>query len=113
METGSAFHFNEAVNSLTRPWPAIGEVNAAAALLQTNENLQSTAKDAYDEAQEVVAGQRPTVDAWIKDAWDTIEFNLRADDAASLRRKAREWGVVYEGDEEAEPPPAPPTPPGP
>ena len=28
----------------------------------------------------------------------------------SLRRKAREWGVVYDGEEEEETPPAPPTP---
>lgn len=94
-------------------WPAIAEVNAAALALQNNENLQSTAKDAFDVGQEAVASQRPAVDAWIKDAWDTIEFNLRADDATSLRRKAREWGVFYEGDDEVEPPPAPPVPPGP
>ena len=94
-------------------WPAIAEVSAAALALQTNENLQSTAKDAYDAGQEIVAAQRPAVDAWIRDAWDTIEFNLRADEPTSLRRKAREWGVTYEGDEPAEPPPAPPAPPEP
>ena len=94
-------------------WPAIAEVIAAALALQNNENLQSTAKDAFDAAQEAVASQRPAVDAWIKDAWDTIEFNLRADELSSLRRKAREWGVFFEGDEEVEPPPAPPAPPEP
>lgn len=94
-------------------WPTIGEVNTAATALQNAVNLQSTAKDAYDLAQETVAGQRPTVDPVIKDLWDTIEFNLRTEDPSSLRRKAREWGVVYEGDEEAEEPPVPPVPPTP
>ena len=35
---------------------------------------------------------------------------LRASAPPSLRRKAREWGVVYDGEEEAPAPPAPPTP---
>ena len=42
---------------------------------------------------------------------DTIEYNLRANDPTSLRRKAREWGVTYDNDEtEAPVPPVPPTP---
>ena len=77
---------------------------------QTNDSGQSTAKDAYDAGQEAVAAQRPSVDALIKDLWDTIEFALRADEPSSLRRKAREWGVFYLGDEET---PVPHTPPGP
>ena len=64
---------------------------------------------AYDLAQEVVADQRPAVDDLIKGLWDTIEFNLRTEEPSSLRRKAREWGVVYDEADEAEPP----TPPGP
>lgn len=94
-------------------WPTISEVNTAATNLQNAVTLQSTAKDAYDLALEAVAEQRPTVDPVIKDFWDTIEYNLRAEEASSLRRKAREWGVVYDGEEEEEPTPPPPTPPGP
>ena len=94
-------------------WPTIAQVNAAAAACAAAENIQSGAKDAYDDAQEAVANDRPTVDAAIKDAWDTIEFNLRADAPPSLRRKAREWGVVYIGEDEEPAPPAPPVPPTP
>jgi hypothetical protein len=94
-------------------WPAIAEVNTAANALQSALTAQSTAKDAYDLAQEIVSDQRPTVDPFIKDLWDTIEFNLRTEDASSLRRKAREWGVVYDGEEEEDAPPAPPAPPTP
>lgn len=92
-------------------WPTIAQVNTAATNCTNAESAQSTAKGSFDLAQESVAELRPTVDAVIKDLWDTIEFNLRADALPSLRRKAREWGVVYDGDEEEAAPPAPPTPP--
>ncbi len=99
-------------------WPAIAEVNIAATACADAENTQSGAKSGYDIAQEDVAEMRPQVDVLIKDLWDTIEYNLRADAPPSLRRKAREWGVVYDGEEEAPAPPAPappspPTPPTP
>lgn len=94
-------------------WPAIAEVNTNANTLQTAATTQSTAKDTYDLAQETVSDQRPAVDALIKDLWDTIEYNLRTEEPSSLRRKAREWGVAYEGEEDEEPPPTPPTPPTP
>lgn len=94
-------------------WPSAAQVEAARVAAVNAENAQSTKKDAYDAAQALVAAQRPAVDALIKDLWDTIEFNLRAESQASLRRRAREWGVAYEGDEEAEGPTPPPTPPTP
>ena len=59
-----------------------------------------------------MAEQRPAVDDLIKDLWDTIEFNLRTEEPSSLRRKAREWGVVYDEADEAEPPTPTLTPPG-
>ena len=92
-------------------WPTIAQVNAAAVACFNAENIQSGAKSSYDMAQESVSDMRPTVDSLIKDLWDTIEYNLRADALSSLRRKAREWGVVYDGEEEAPVPPTPPTPP--
>ena len=60
-----------------------------------------------------MADQRQSVDDLIKDLRDTIEFDLRNEEPSSLRRKAWEWGVVYDEDDEAELPPTPPTPPGP
>jgi hypothetical protein len=102
-----------AAGGLPLAWPAMAEINDDAAALQAAVNAQSTAKDAYDLAQETVAEQRPTVDPFIKDLWDTIEFNLRTEEPSSLRRKAREWGVTYQGEEAEETPPAPPTPPTP
>lgn len=94
-------------------WPTITQVNAAATACASAENIQSGAKTNYDLAQESISDLRQNVDAMIKDLWDTIEFNLRTDTSSSLRRKAREWGVVYDGDEEAPAPPTPPVPPTP
>lgn len=99
-------------------WPSATEVAAQAALLSAAEAAQSTAKDFYDQLQQSIATQRPGIDAHIRDLWDTIEYNLRHEPTpASLRRKAREWGVVYinddgteETDEPAQPTPAQPTP---
>ena len=89
-------------------WPTIAEVNTAAAACAAAELVQSNAKDTFDIAQKNVSDLRPTVDPVIKDDWDTIEYNLRNETPPSLRRRAREWGVVYEGEEEEETPPAPP-----
>ncbi len=94
-------------------WPNISEVAATATALTTAENAQALTKLTYDQLQESIATQRPAVDLLIADLWDTIEYNLRHNDASSLRRKAREWGVVYQNDdgtEETDPPEPPPVP---
>lgn len=93
-------------------WPSAAQVATAANALEAADSAQSIAKDGFDYGQEAVAGQRTTVDALVKDLWDTIEYNLRGEELSSLRRKAREWGVVYDGEEEEAPTP-PPVPPGP
>ena len=95
-------------------WPAVSEVTAEADLLRAAADTQSTDKLLFDQAQEAIATQRPAIDTHIRDLWDTIEYNLRHEpDAASLRRKAREWGVVYindDGSEETDEPAPAPTP---
>jgi len=94
--------------------PRAAEVSAALAAYLPAHETASTAKNAYDLAQEAVQNLRPAVDAAILDLWDTIEYTFRHDDPASLRRKAREWGVVYVSrpGETPDPEPTPtPTPP--
>ncbi len=91
--------------------PSAAQVATAFAAFNSAEVIQTSAKTAYDVGQEAVSNQRPIVDPLILDLWDTIEYNLRANDPTSLRRKAREWGVTYDNDEtEAPVPPVPPTP---
>lgn len=46
---------------------------AAAADCAATESTQTTAKSAYDASHASVASQRPGVDRFIKDIWDTIE----------------------------------------
>ena len=112
LENGEAARI--AAGGTALAWPAIGEITASANLLTTAENSQSNAKGTYDILQENIAALRPAVDALILDLWDTIEYNLRHDAPSSLRRKAREWGVIYindDGTEETDPPAPPVVPP--
>lgn len=55
----------------------------------------TTNRSAYDNAQEAVAELWPEADELLKDIWDEVQFHFRKDEPASLRRKAREWGLVY------------------
>lgn len=75
--------------------PAQPEMVAKLADLNAALDAQSPAKDAYDAEQEDVAAMRPAVDELIADIWDEVLFTFRKDDAPSMRRKAREYGVVY------------------
>ena len=96
-------------------WPAIAQINAAASTLEGAQAEQLRAKEKTDTEQEEASALVAEIDTFIKDMWDTIEFNLRTHDAPSLRRRAREWGVFYAlrpGEpEETETPVTPPTPP--
>ncbi len=75
--------------------PAASEISAALADVEAARESQTTAKDTYDNELADVENHRPAIDALIVDMWDTIEFNLRAQDNPSKRRRAREWGVIY------------------
>ncbi len=74
---------------------------------------QSTKKDILEKEQEDVDAIRADIDDLIRDMWDEIEFKYRKDEPSVMRRKAREYGVVYvprpgEPPEEITPPaPAP------
>ena len=71
----------------------VNDVNTAFKLLVTQ---HSNLKDAYDTAQEGVAELRPDVDNIILRVWDEVETSLDDETPSSRRRKAREWGVVYQ-----------------
>ena len=116
IEVGENARINQ--GGLPLAWPTLAEVLTERNAFTAAETTQTTAKDAYDQATRNLAALAPSVDTFILDIWDTIEFNLRHEpDAPSLRRRAREWGVTYlhdDGTEETDPPaPAPPVPPTP
>jgi len=75
--------------------PTAAEVAAKLADMEAALAAQSPAKDAYDQEQEDVAALRGPIDDLIADIWDEVLFTFRKDDAPSMRRKAREYGVVY------------------
>ena len=76
-------------------WPTVAKINAALNALTAAEAEQLRAKEKADDEEEQATALDAEVDAFIKDMWDTIEFNLRNHEATSLRRRAREWGVFY------------------
>ena len=93
--------------------PDAAEVAAAYADYLTAHRAASDKKDAYDDAQKAVENKAAVVDPLILNAWDTIEYNLRHETPPSLRRKAREYGVVYITRPGETPDPDSPTPPAP
>ena len=89
--------------------PSAAQVATVFSTYTSADATQTTAKTNFDLGQEAIANQRPATDVLILDLWDTIEYNLRANDPTSLRRKAREWGMGA-WSMMAPPPPAPPAP---
>ena len=75
--------------------PTAAQVAAEFGLYEPMLAVHTTAKDAYDSEQEDVEDMRPEVDDLINDIWDEVLFTFRKDSPSSMRRKAREYGVVY------------------
>lgn len=97
--------------------PAASAVAAALDAYNVKLTAQTEAKDQLEAEQADVIALRAEADQVIRDVWDEVEFALRQLEAPTLRRRAREWGVVYaqrpgepeEGSGEAPTPaPAPP-----
>jgi len=76
--------------------PSAAEVAVVLGNYTTLQGDQSTKKDVYDHEQEDVAALRPEAHDIVNDIWDEVEFTFRKEVASSKRRKAREYGVVYE-----------------
>lgn len=76
--------------------PTTEEVSDVYNAFKTLVTEHSNLKDAYDTAQEAVADMRLDVDNLILRVWDEVETSLDDETPSSRRRKAREWGVVYQ-----------------
>ena len=97
------------------PFPTGAEVDAEFTAYKSLRDAQTGKRQTHDKEQEDVADLRDEVDSLIRDVWDEVEFRFRRDQPASLRRKARDYGIVYvarpgEPDEEAGESPDPPAP---
>ncbi len=76
-------------------FPDLAGINTHVDAFKAAQQAQSTYKTAYDNAQEAVAAANTNVDLLILQLWNSIEATYDTGDKPSLRRKAREWGVVY------------------
>lgn len=76
-------------------FPAIAEVNTEVNAFKNLNIQQANAKLAYDAAQEAIAAQNPEADKLILKMWNEIEAAFDEGNKPSMRRKAREWGVIY------------------
>jgi hypothetical protein len=75
--------------------PAASAVAAALQAYNVKLTAQTDAKDQLEAEQADVIALRSDADKLIRDVWDEVEFALRQLEAPTLRRRAREWGVVY------------------
>lgn len=76
-------------------FPSAAEVQAERDAYVALQADQTTKKDAFDAEAEDVETMREGIDDLIEDIWDEVEFTFRKQSPASLRNKAREYGVVY------------------
>lgn len=76
-------------------FPSIAEVNTAVSNFKNPNLAQANAKEAYDAAQEVLLADRAEADKLVLKMWNETEAAFDEGDKASMRRKAREWGVIY------------------
>lgn len=75
--------------------PTVAQVGTKLTAAKNAIVAQSTKKDAYDAAQEVVSGMRTDADKLILRIWDEVETSYNDEPIESKRRHSREWGVVY------------------
>lgn len=76
-------------------FPLLADINAQVDTFKAALQVQSTLKGLYDTAQENLTAANPAIDLLILQLWNSIEATFDTGDKPSMRRKAREWGVVY------------------
>jgi hypothetical protein len=77
------------------PFPAIANFSLKYNGFKTTLGAYNLLKKAYDDSQEVISNSRVEIDKLILRIWNEVEAAYSEEDAASMRRNAREWGVVY------------------
>lgn len=80
------------------PFPKLADIQTGFTALINKQKEQSSKKDATDQAEEAIVMLNTEADAVIKKIWDEVETFWNEHPAESLRKKSREWGVVYISD---------------
>jgi len=91
--TGEAARIADGGATIT--FPSIANVNTAVTNFKNANLLQANAKDLFDIAQEEVEVLNPEADRLILKMWNETETAFDTGNKPSMRRKAREWGVIY------------------
>ena len=76
-------------------FPDLAEVTVAFNDFRDKNLLQAERKGVYDTAQEAVQADNIEVDKLILKLWNETETFFDEGEKPAMRRKAREWGVVY------------------
>ncbi len=76
-------------------FPSAAEVSAAVGNFNSINLNQANAKDNLNIAQETLETENTEADKFILKLWNEIETAFDLGDKASMRSRAREWGVVY------------------
>lgn len=84
-----------AAGGTAMPFPAQADIALRADAFEAANIVQGTLKNAFDDAQEKMAQLNVETDQLLLRLWNEIEAVYDKGDKPSMRRKAREWGVVY------------------
>lgn len=99
IDAGKAYVNGEAnriaAGGTAMPFPTQASIVLRATAFENASVIQGTLKNAYDNALEVMATLNLETDMLLLRLWNEIEAVYDKGDKASMRRKAREWGVVY------------------
>ncbi len=76
-------------------FPSLADVDGAVGAFKTLNLNQAAAKTVYDNAQEALEAMNEDCDKLILKMWNEMEAAFDEGDKPSVRRKCREWGVVY------------------
>lgn len=76
-------------------FPSLLQVDTAVNDFKTKNLTQAAAKTTYDNVQQALETNNTEADKLILKCWNEIETYFDDGDKPSMRRQAREWGVVY------------------
>ena len=93
VKEGDAKHILAGGRPITMPSAA--EVEAEYQVFVTHRQQQTGLKDAYDKEQQDIKSLYEQARLLVRDIWDEVEFYFRHETHESLRRRAREYGLVY------------------
>lgn len=76
-------------------FPAVTDITDRVDTFRSANLQQAVLKDAFDNAQEAIAAANADADRLVLRLWNSIEAAFDTGDKPSMRRRAREWGVLY------------------